>query len=45
MPNDVRRKVTFVQSDGENAAAAALCHGVLDYLDTLRRWSTNCAGA
>src|SRR5690348_6919206 len=41
-PEDVQRRVTLVQSDGENAAAAVngrrfdavLCHGVLGYLDT-----------
>jgi SAM-dependent methyltransferase len=42
MSDDVQRRVTFIQSDGENAAAAVngqlfdavLCHGVLGYLDT-----------
>jgi SAM-dependent methyltransferase len=41
LPGDARRRVTFVQADGENADdavdgkrfAAVLCHGVLGYLD------------
>jgi SAM-dependent methyltransferase len=41
MSDDVQRRVKFIQSDGENAAAAVngecfdavLCHGVLGYLD------------
>jgi S-adenosylmethionine-dependent methyltransferase len=41
LPDEVRRRVTFVQSDGQNADtavhgrrfAAVLCHGVLGYLD------------
>ena len=41
LPGEVRRRVTFVQADGENAAeavdgrrfAAVLCHGVLGYLE------------
>ena len=40
LPDDVQRRVTFVQADGENADeavngqrfAAVLCHGVLGYL-------------
>jgi SAM-dependent methyltransferase len=42
MPDDAQRRVTLVQADGENAAAAVngqlfdavLCHGVLGYLGT-----------
>jgi SAM-dependent methyltransferase len=41
LPDDARRRVTFVQADGEHAAAAVddrrfdavLCHGVLGYLE------------
>ena len=41
LPGDVRRRVTLVQADGENAEdavdgrrfAAVLCHGVLGYLE------------
>jgi SAM-dependent methyltransferase len=41
LPDDVRRRVTFVQADGEHADeavggarfAAVLCHGVLGYLE------------
>ncbi|HEX7160235.1 MAG TPA: methyltransferase [Trebonia sp.] len=41
LPEEVQRRVTFVQADGENADeaaggqrfAAALCHGVLGYLE------------
>lgn len=41
LPDDVRRRVTFIQAGGENAEAAVggqlfaavLCHGVLGYLD------------
>jgi S-adenosylmethionine-dependent methyltransferase len=41
LPDDVRRRVTLVQADGENADeamdgrrfAAVLCHGVLGYLE------------
>src|SRR3954454_16537827 len=40
LPDDVQRRLTFVQADGENADeavhgrrfAAVLCHGVLGYL-------------
>ena len=41
LPDEVRRRVTFLEADGENAAeavqgerfAAVLCHGVLGYLE------------
>jgi S-adenosylmethionine-dependent methyltransferase len=41
LPDEARRRVTFVQADGENAVeavngrrfAAVLCHGVLGYLE------------
>jgi ubiquinone/menaquinone biosynthesis C-methylase UbiE len=32
LPAETRQRVTLLQADGENAAAA-LCHGVLGYLD------------